>query len=301
MKKINTLFNKSPDLEAKLMVSFDEELNDPNFKELVNQIHLPYEIQAKYTSILKTSVREYNHCKQCKGLAMCQNEITGCAYLPKVEKNRLIFCYKTCRFQEELEKRNAYQKNISIFELPKEIREADVSKIDKTDKKRFEVIKWLFTFIKDYPNVNKGLFLHGSFGSGKTYLIAAVFNELAKKGVKGAIVFWPEYLTNLKRSFGSDYHDQIRQIKKIPLLLIDDIGAETATPWARDEILCPILQYRMQEHLPTFFTSNLDLNALEKHFSITKDGVEQVKAGRLMERVKQLTENLELISKNLRK
>ena len=41
-------------------------------------------------------------------------------------------------------------------------------------------------------------------------------------------------------------------IKQIPLLLIDDIGAEKLTDWARDEILGSILQYRMDFKLPTF-------------------------------------------------
>ena len=57
----------------------------------------------------------------------------------------------------------------------------------------------------------------------------------------------------------------------------------------------------MQEELTTFFTSNLDKKSLEDHLSISKDGVEVVKARRIMERINQLTEEMSLISKNLRK
>ncbi len=87
----------------------------------------------------------------------------------------------------------------------------------------------------------------------------------------------------------------------MPLLLIDDIGAETTTAWSRDEILGPILQYRMQAKLPTFFTSNLNLEQLEKHLSVTKDSVDIVKAKRIIERIGQLTDKQELLTKNLRK
>ena len=66
-------------------------------------------------------------------------------------------------------------------------------------------------------------------------------------------------------------------------------------------MLCPIVQYRMQEHLPTFFTSNFDYKTLEKHFSASKDGVEEVKAKRIIERIIQLTDSSEIISDNLRK
>jgi primosomal protein DnaI len=87
---------------------------------------------------------------------------------------------------------------------------------------------------------------------------------------------------------------------KTPLLLLDDIGAENCSAWSRDEVLGPILQYRMDNNLPIFFTSNLSLNELEKSLSMTSSGVDKVKARRIIERIKQLTTNLELISKNRR-
>ena len=148
------------------------------------------------------------------------------------------------------------------------------------------------------------MYLCGNFGSGKSYLIAATFNELAKENIKSAIVFWPEFLNSLKSSFNSEikseFQNKYNYVKKVDILLIDDLGAESVTPWARDEILCPILQYRMDEKLPTFFTSNLNLEALENHLAITSKGDEAIKAGRIISRIKQLTEYQELISKNLR-
>ena len=89
-------------------------------------------------------------------------------------------------------------------------------------------------------------------------------------------------------------------VKKAPLLLLDDIGAEYLTPWARDEILGTILQYRMDEELPTFFTSNLNLKQLEEHFSMTPNGKEEVKARRMIERIKDLTKEFELTGESNR-
>ena len=39
----------------------------------------------------------------------------------------------------------------------------------------------------------------------------------------------------------------------VPVLILDDIGSEMNTQWVRDEVLGPILQFRMLEELPTFF------------------------------------------------
>ena len=80
-----------------------------------------------------------------------------------------------------------------------------------------------------------------------------------------------------------------------------DIGAEYLTPWSRDEILGTILQYRMDEDLPTFFTSNLNLKELEEHFSNTSNGKEEVKGRRMIERIKDLTNDFELVGESNRK
>lgn len=144
---------------------------------------------------------------------------------------------------------------------------------------------------------SKGLYLHGNFGCGKTYLIAAIFNELAKNNYKSCIIFWPEFL---RQAFYDDFNEKFEFVKKVPILLIDDIGAEGLTAWNRDEILCPLLQYRMDNELTTFFTSNLNIKELESHLSNSKNGVDEVKAKRIISRILQLTEDIEMISKNLR-
>ena len=125
-------------------------------------------------------------------------------------------------------------------------------------------------------------------------------NEMAKRNVKSILVYYPEFLRSLKASFGTNYNEKFELLKKIPLLLLDDIGAENCSNWSRDEVLGPILQYRMDNHLPTFFTSNLTLEELETSLATTSSGVDKLKARRIIERIKQLTVQLELVSKNRR-
>lgn len=295
---------KNNNRNQKLLIHLEQALKDEEFKIFVDQLGLSYEELAKYTSILEESKEEYLHCKNCKSILDCKNKISGHAYLPEVKNNSISFGYKKCRYQKELDEKNKYLDLVYTFDIPKDIRLADIKNIYKEDERRFKTIKYLLTFIKDYQNRKnpKGLYLNGNFGCGKTYLISATLNELAKKNIKSAIIFWPEYLRMLKSSFNQDtFSEKFDLIKQVPILLIDDIGAENMTAWSRDEILCPILQYRMEEHLPTFFTSNLSLESLEKHLSITKDGVSEVKARRIVERIKQLTKEEQIVSENLRK
>lgn len=307
MQKIKENLKPEENLNDILDSSFEESLKNEDFKNFVSKIKLKREELIKYTSLLEESMEEYNNCKNCKGILECKNKIEGYAYLPKVNNGTLEFSYKPCKYKKKMDKENKFHENTILYNVPDEIKNADMKKIYKTDKKRYSTISWIIDFIQKYKEDphQKGLYLCGNFGSGKTYLIAAMFNELAKENIKSAIIFWPDFLNELKSSFSSpiktEFNTKYNSVKKAPLLLIDDIGAESVTPWSRDEILCPILQYRMDEKLPTFFTSNLDLKALETHLAITNKGDEIVKAGRIISRIKQLTEYQELVSKNLRK
>ena len=231
----------------------------------------------------------------------CKNSVIGHVYYPSVEQGSLVFSYVPCKYKKKLDKDNKYQDNIVLMDMPREILNASMKDIYTDDKNRLETIKWLTTFIKKYEAGEKckGLYLTGNFGCGKTYLVAAAFNELAKKGKKVAVVYYPEFLRELKENF-DDFSYNFNRVKRADLLLLDDVGAETTTNWNRDEILGTVLQYRMQEGLPTFFTSNLTINELEEHL-MGNDSEGKIKARRIIERIKYLTDNIVMIAENRRK
>ena len=300
MKKVNTLIKKS-DI-TKLKSYYGEALGDKDFKDYVDNLDVSSDVLINYTASIEDAVKEKKACKDCPGLKNCPNTLKGHIYTALKDNNGLNFSYIPCNKLIKEENTYAYKKNITCFDLPKEISEASFSKAYRDDNKRLPIFKYFKEFMDSYlkDKKGKGLYLSGSFGSGKTYLVAALFNELAKKNISSALVYYPELLRSLKSSFGSDYEEKFDFIKTVPLLLLDDIGAENTTSWSRDEVLGPILQYRMEEELPTFFTSNLTLSELEASLSITNSGTEKVKAKRIIERIKQLTVPLELISKNRR-
>lgn len=282
--------------------SFQDACSDINFKKYVDSLNVSDDILMKYTSNLMDSFCEYNNCKNCSSLSSCKNRVKGYRYTPINYKNVLNFSYDVCDKMSKKLSSEAYKDNLDLYDMPLNIKDASFKNIYKDDKARIPIIKYFKEFMDSYNNNSKpkGIYLNGSFGSGKTYLIASLFNEMAKKGVKSILVYFPEFLLSLKASFNTTYQDRIDAIKKVPLLLLDDIGAENVSNWSRDEILGPILQYRMENYLPTFFTSNLTLEELESALSLTSSGTDKVKARRIVERVKQLTVNLELISKNRR-
>ncbi|MBE6147345.1 MAG: primosomal protein DnaI [Firmicutes bacterium] len=302
MQKLNEMFKITEDDQNNLIQNWIKKQKDTTFLELINTLDANEELLMMYTSNLEEAACELKNCKNCNQLAECKNNLKGYKYTPQVNHQRISFDYIACPFQKQDLMNNQYKENILLFEVPKSIQNASFKNISLDDKKRADVIKYFKEFIENYQNEEKpkGIYLHGSFGTGKTYLVAALFNELAKKGTRSALVYVPEFLRVLKSSFNTDYEEKYDYIKKVPLLLLDDIGAENLSPWARDEIIGTLLQYRMEEKLPTFFTSNLDLKQLEEHFSSTNSGIDKLKARRIMERINFLTKEYTLTSKNRR-
>ena len=138
--------------------------------------------------------------------------------------------------------------------------------------------------------LRKGCIFTGKFGVGKSYLLGALANELAARHIHSVVVYVPEFLREMKQAIQDHtLSEKIEFVKRAPVLMLDDIGAETMSSWTRDEILGTILQYRMSEQLPTFLTSNFNYDELEHHLSFTQRGEKEVvKAGRIMERIRLL-------------
>ncbi|KAF1292137.1 primosomal protein DnaI [Candidatus Enterococcus leclercqii] len=202
------------------------------------------------------------------------------------------------REQEEIKKR------IQTYDIPKDIRNATMKTVSQTAE-RTAIILQILQFVEDYSKApgefHKGLYLAGDVGRGKTYLLGAMANELAKRGFETMLVHYPTFSYNIKRSIGDNtVNEKMDPVRRAPILVLDDVGADAITSWTRDEIFGVILQYRMQEQLPTFFTSNMTMAALEGFLTFSKDGDEPLKAKRLVERIRYLAKEEILQGPNLR-
>lgn len=282
--------------KKELDVNFSKALENKYFAKICKSLDLPNDTLKMYTSSIVEASKEFENCNNCMGLDECPNSIKGCLF--KAFKNNLgvVFSYVECKHTSK----DKFKKNVVYFDLPKKLKEASFSLIYRDDKSRVEIIKKLKAFYDSYLNgeCTKGIYLYGNFGCGKSYLIAALFNELAKKGVKSIIVHTPELLRSIKDSFDDDYSDRFNEVMNASLLLLDDIGAEYLTAWARDEVIEPILQYRMDQELPTFFTSNYSVKDLENRYVVNDD---KMKAKRIIERINQVSIPVELVGENRRK
>ena len=201
------------------------------------------------------------------------------------------------------EKEAAIKNRLKLINLPATLKKASLAQVDLDDLGRLPVFEKLLAFVEQYPAIQKGLYLYGDFGVGKSFMVAALAHDLSeKRGVSSTLLHYPSFVIDVKNAIGDgNVKTLVDELKLSEVLILDDIGAEQSTAWVRDEILQVILQYRMQEDLPTFFTSNFNFDDLEQHFAKGKHGNDETwEARRVMERIRYLAEETRLEGVNRR-
>ncbi|MCC9078587.1 ATP-binding protein [Litorilinea aerophila] len=158
--------------------------------------------------------------------------------------------------------RNASQSELSTLNLHRDQRfeNFDPRRNDLSGEERLNLQK-VFAICQNYAQEPRGwLVLSGTYGCGKTHLAAAIANyqvEHAQGDVMFIVV--PDLLDHLRAAFSpqstTPYDRRFDEIKKVPMLVLDDLGTESATPWAREKLF-QLLNYRYNALLPTVITTS---------------------------------------------
>jgi DNA replication protein DnaC len=110
------------------------------------------------------------------------------------------------------------------------------------------------------------LLLQGGYGSGKSHLAAAIANTCVDAGIATLFMTTPDLLDHFRSTFGPSseipYDELYERVSNIPLLVLDDLGAESPTPWSMEK-LYQIINYRYNYRLPTVITTNAKLENIE--------------------------------------
>ena len=114
-------------------------------------------------------------------------------------------------------------------------------------------------------NQNGWLLLMGGYGTGKTHLAAAVANFAVDLNIPTIFITVPDLLDALRYTYQNPderFEERFEEIRRAPLLIMDDFGTQNATGWAQEKLF-QIINYRYTNQLPLVVTSNLSLREIE--------------------------------------
>ncbi|EOQ19566.1 MULTISPECIES: primosomal protein DnaI [Bacillus cereus group] len=331
---------ESKDVLSAAKMSFDMKAWKEQMEKTMNQPYVQdfrerfpnvaeHEIFATATRFL-SAMQEEENCKKCMALqlegniseleklkyrlANCPNGRKGKRFeIIANEANRIEEITVQCNYDKQFQQLTKEASLIKAVHTPKRMLDIDLKDI-VPHKSRKNALEAIFTFIQEMKTngTAEGVYLYGDFGVGKSYLVAFAAKTLALEGIETTIVYVPEFFREIKSSIkDGTIEEKIQFAKETQVLVLDDICAEQLTPWLRDEVLGPILQYRYVNELPTLFTSNCDKNELEVHltkvyrrpndlYDVSPE-MEKRNAQRIMQRIEFTTKFVEVIGENLRR
>jgi DNA replication protein DnaC len=111
------------------------------------------------------------------------------------------------------------------------------------------------------------MLLSGASGCGKTHIAAATVNRVVERGQPALFMVVPDLLDHLRAAYNPgaemNYDELFERVRNAPVLVLDDLGAQSATPWAQEKLF-QIINHRFNLRLPTIVTTNLTPDQLDE-------------------------------------
>ena len=143
----------------------------------------------------------------------------------------------------------------------------DIKRYD-TDREGQTFLQAAYNYATEFAKTLEGwLLITGAHGNGKTHLAVAIVNHCIRRGHLAHFTFVPDLLDHLRATYSPNspvqYDQLFEQVKSTPLLILDDLGAESSTPWAKEK-LYQIVVHRHNARLPTVITTYLTMDEMEE-------------------------------------
>ena len=222
------------------------------------------------------------NCKNSPGLNKCNIEpkhlVSSVTFNKGVVDRVIVPCKKYLEYTN-------FKKRFVTFDAPEEWMNntiyGDVSNV--RSKKKVAILKSYMDVLKG--NSNKWLFVKGGIASGKSFYVATLCVDAAKTGAFDRICFIDipsrfKELSDLAFTKNPQFDEDMDKYKTAGLLVLDDFGNEFKSDFVRDNILYPILSYRVKNKLFTIITSNYSIDDCASMYQTTnasKPKIEQIR------------------------
>ena len=220
--------------------------NDPDVKEFLrkHQDVIDDHVKNVANSVILNYVQSKKEGRYEQELVMYAGHITVMERPTHTERTQML--------QDNIRKQSKYDAITRSYGSV-EYRDGDIG--------GFKAEQFASNFLENYKYgaKQKGMWLHGDRGVGKTFFMGYFTQLLQMQNIAFTFInsaqFYQDML-DVQRNYSKDISKKLWDIKASQILIIDDMGAEKASDFMINDVLFNIMDYRMSRNLPTFCTSN---------------------------------------------
>ena len=200
------------------------------------------------------------YCEKCHTPIQCRKLVFG--------KTRTLPCTCKCR-QEEMRKRKAEDEARERMQQIDRLKSAGIQERHLLDW-RFDVaedtdtIRWAKNYVANWKKVraeNLGLLLWGDVGTGKSFAAACIANALLEQATPVLMTNFSKILNQMGTMYTEERYQYIASFNHYPLLIIDDLGIERSTEYAKEQVYA-VIDERYKANLPLIITTNLTIGEI---------------------------------------
>ena len=203
------------------------------------------------------------YCSKCRTARQKRIDAAG----KRIEPRCMCACQTAEYEQREQERKHRefldmVAKNRSVGLPDPELRKHTFENDLGYNPKQIETAKRYVQHWEEFRTTASGLLLWGNVGTGKSFIAACIANALLDKGVPVIMTNFARLLNKLTDMYAGDRNVYIDSFKRYPLMIIDDLGIERNSEFAREQVFS-IIDNRYRSQLPMIVTTNLSLKKLK--------------------------------------
>jgi DNA replication protein DnaC len=201
-------------------------------------------------------------CPLCKGKGYLRRDVP----LGHPDFGRLVPC-QCRRTQIEMRRASSLRDVGNLSHLARMTFESFVPEGKALPPQKRQNLRMAYLRARQFAEEPEGwLVIRGGYGCGKTHLAAAIANFRISQGQPALFVVVPDLLDHLRSTWSPanpiSFDDRFEEVRAAPLLILDDLGAQSSTPWAQEKLF-QIFNYRYNAQLPTVITTNHELEEID--------------------------------------
>jgi len=213
------------------------------------------------------------YCSKCRTPRQKRIEVTGRIIEPR--------CWCKCqqaereKIEQERKRReflDMVARNRSIGLPDPELRIHTFENDLGYNPKQTEIARKYVQNWEEFRKDAMGLLLWGNVGTGKSFLAGCIANALLDKGVRVIMTNFTRLLNKLTDLHAGDRNAFIDSFNAYPLMIIDDLGVERNSEFAREQVFS-VIDSRYRSQLPMIVTTNLTLDELKNPSDLSRSRI----------------------------